>query len=1797
MSMTIDQRVVEMKFDNANFDKNVSSSISALDKLKAALKFDGAAKGFENLNDSVRSVNVSVLSEGVEKVQASFSALEVFSITVLQKISSKLIDAAGSAAQFVKSMSVDQISEGMGKLEEKTKALATMVSQGYDIDTVEDAMSKLMWYSDETSYSFSSMTSGLAQFTSQGIELEDAVNAMMGISNWAALTGKNATEASAALIQITQAMGVGALRGDDFKSLRQRGFITEEFKQKAIEAAEEMKTLKRINEDTWEAASGKQYSFEELFGDAMAKERWLDSDVMMQTFGKYGAAMEDIYKYTQENENATATDAIDALGDSLDKFGVKAFLAGQEYRTFEDVIAATKDAVSSGWMASLEYIFGSFEEAKALYKDLGGAFWDFFNGGAEARNEMLASWKELGGRDDLIEGFWNIWYTGIDILDAVKEGFQEVFPALTAERLVEITKNFKTFAENLVPSKERLEQISSAVAWVTRIFKNVYGALKNVIGTFKDFGTAVKDGIVNSGLGRFVTIVIEDFSEKLEKITGIFRKTVFNSEEFGGTFDAMTSIFTNLGNVIGNVYNWIFEIGKRIKFAFKTIFPKSTGSIIEDLIYKFETFTAKLANATSYFNLFKAGFGKYSFFSKLTKIFQGVFSAIDVVKMAFSSLWKIAQPILKDLFSIAKKVGSILISVFVKVGEWITRFRNWAKTTGFFDTVAEKVTGAYAAIKEFVANAKTKITEFFRFIKEKLHIPGLSEIKDKVKAFIDILKGNVDTPGLDRVKDVVEKLRGHVKKADDNTRGLRDTLVNFFKDVGERFKNSKLLEFLKAFWEFSKRIASEVAGKLKTGISAISDKLSNGGLLDTAIEALKGLSLGGLVLVIKKFFDKLSNPLESVGDIFGGIKDVLDSVRGCFEAWQTKLKADALLKIAAAVGVLAVSMVILASVPADKILVTFGGVTGLLGELLGSMALLNKMDAKNGKGMKNIASAMMSMSIALLIVSFAVAKISKIDKDKITSSIVAVAALAAVMVLAANNLNAKEANQMKKTATAMVIFSAAMLIMASVAKKFSTMSWEELAKGLAGVAGLLLAVDLFLNTAKFDKKAAKTGVGVLLVAVAIGMLAKTAKIFSEMSWEEIGKGLAAVGGLLLELAVFLNMASGLKKLMSAGISLVLVAAAIKILSSSMTIFSKMSWEEIGKGLAAVGVLLIELMIALNTMPKNMIGIGLGLLLVATSMSILGNVMTKLGAMTPEELIKSLVGMGVALAELALGLNAMKGTLGASAALLVAAIALTSLAITLKLLATLSWEDLLKGLAAIGGVLLIMGIAGELLGGSIGAILGLSAGLLVLGVAMAAVGAGLLLLSTGITAFIFAMTMAGENAELVAAGIFVVVESLVLGIIALLPAIVMAVVDAIVQIVVALAQAAPTLGASILVICGTILATLYPLIETIVLMVIDLLDTVLRAIADHTPSIVQSVMDILLAILQGIADNIQAVVETGIDIANNILYGVAEKLPDIIQAGFDLLLAFIDGITQGIRDNRESLMQKFNELAAEIIETLIYVIVHSFDFFKILGDNLVNDGFIQGIKDTWEDIKKVGGDLLKGLWNGITGAFNWLKEKVTGVIDSIKSWFTGKKGFDTHSPSKVFENIGENCMEGLGLGFFEGGEDVLEGVGANTDSILGKYTSLRDELPGIFDEDFVDVEPVISPELDLTNIENGFADYTSMLDGVNGLSLTPSFDTASLASMGFDTSSLGNYATSSDYASSAKSGYYNSAGNYVSSGIGSSSNYNTGRVGNGDTFNNTFNNTFNITGDDPEVIADAVARIIQERIDRREAVWA
>lgn len=649
MSKTIDEKVVEMRFDNSQFERNVATSMSTIDKLKRSLKFDGISKGIEDISDSANRIDFSGFSNAIDSVQMKFSALEVMAVTALANITNSAVNAG---LKLAKSLTIDPISTGWSKYNTKNQSVATMVAQGYDIETVNSQLERLNWFTDETSYDFTQMVANIAKFTATGKDLDESVTAMEGIANWAALSGQNANTASHAMYQLSQAMGAGVMRLEDYKSIQNVSMDTDEFRQKALDAAVALGTLKKNADDTYSSLVGKANNFtKSQFATSLTQGAWFTSDVMMSVFQDYSKAVDQIYDYATE-KGITASQAIKELDGQIDAFSLKGFKAAQEARTFEDAINSARDAVSSGWLNTFELIFGNAERATSTWTDLAEMMFDIFAEPGNARNELLSQWNELGGQKALIESLMGIVGQLKDMLDILGEAWSNVFPPMTAERLVEITENFRDFVQSISDfiQKHRDNLVST--------FQGLFSVLRIIKDALKGVWTVVQSIIDNSG--SLVPTLLEFTGSLGEMVTSLSK-----SIEEG-------NIFVTIGEKIGGVLKWLTGLfsgaSPYIKNIFSTIGQGATfvSKVLSKLFSNIKGDMPKLINSLSLASI-SVFLGKaLSGIKKPLQIFSDIKGSIvgvlDGVRDALSS-WKTsidATSLLAIAISIGILAGSLM---------------------------------------------------------------------------------------------------------------------------------------------------------------------------------------------------------------------------------------------------------------------------------------------------------------------------------------------------------------------------------------------------------------------------------------------------------------------------------------------------------------------------------------------------------------------------------------------------------------------------------------------------------------------------------------------------------------------------------------------------------------------------------------------------------------------------------------------------------------------------------------------------------------------------------------------------------------------------------------------------------------------------------------------------------------------------------------------------------------------------------------------------------------------------------
>lgn len=1439
MSKTIDERVVEMRFDNKQFESNVQTSLSTIEKLKKSLDMDGATKGLESIDSTAKKVNMSGLGSAVETVKTRFSALEIMAVTALANITNSVVN---TGKQMLRSLTIEPIADGFNEYELTLNAIqTTMAGTGKTAKEVETQLKKLDEYADKTVYSSADMFNNLPKFTNAGVEIEQATTAMVGIANATALAGGDARQASIAFYNLGQAIGTGYLSRMDYNSINNAGIATMEWKNQMVEAALAAGTLTEAGDGLYKAGN-KTFTLQQLFIDGL-QEQWATTDVMMKVFQDYG--------------------------DETTEIGAKAYSAAQDLRTFSMMMDSLKATAGTGWKDTWQILFGDLDEAKELWTELGNVIGGFISAQADARNEMLQGWKDLGGRTKLIEALKNAFEGVQSVIKPIYEAFREIFPPTTAQQLYDITENLRKFTANL-----------------------------------------------------------------------------------------------------------------------------------------------KLSDTAS---------------ANLKSTFKGLFAILDIIKQAFSAMFTAIKP----LFGGFGTLGDGILGFTGGIGDAIVAFDEFIKTSGAFQKVGEGIATVIQTIMTALSTLKNKIKEKF------------------------------ESANFELFHSLLERIHERMTQVGEAAGEMKSGVIVAFEVIGEALANCQFVQLLSAVWNAVKTIGSgivKILGELGSSLAKNLGEANFSGIIDL----LNGISFGAIAVGITKFVGTFRKAIEDIGSFKESFIGILDSVRGCFEAYQTQLQAGTLLKIASAIAILTASLIALSLVDSEKLNVALGAITVLFAELLASMAVFNKISGQATGVMKSV-TAMLGIATAVLILASALKKIADLDAKQLTTGLIGVAGLTAMMVAAAKAMSSNS-KIIIKGATQMVIFAAAIKILASVCEQLAKLDWNQLAKGLVGVGVLLAEVSLFLRTAKFSGKSITTATGIVILSAAIKVLASACKDFGEMKWEDIGKGLASIAVLLAEITAFTKLTGNAQNVISTGVALIAIAAAMKILASAVKDFSTMQWGEIARGLTAMAGALAAITVAVKFMPNNMAGIGAGLVIVSAALVVLSTALEKMGNLSWEQVAKGLITLGGAMTILAIGLNTMTGTLAGSAALLVAASALLVLTPVLAILGAMSWSSIVKGLVTLAGAFAVLGVAGAVLTPLVPSILALSGSLALIGVAVVGIGAGLALAGAGLSALAVGLTALAAAGTAGATAIVASLTVIITGVAALIPAIVAKIGEAIVEFCKVIADSAGAIGEAVKAVVLMLVDVLVECVPAIADGALKLIAGVLEALVEYTPSIVDSIFQFLIAVLEGVAKNLPGLIQAAVDVLMAFFSGIVDALKGIdtetllqgivgigllaaIMAALSAVAALVPGAMLGVLG------------MGAVIAELALVLAAVGALAQIPGLNwLINEGgnLLQGIGTA---IGKFVGGIVGGFMSGVSSQFPQIGSDLSGFMTNVQPFLDGAASIDPamlDGVKALAETIliltAANILDGL-TSWFTGGSS-LSGFAEEMVPFGKAMKQFSDEISGI-----------------------------------------------------------------------------------------------------------------------------------------------
>jgi tape measure domain-containing protein len=1095
--------------------------MSTLEKLKQGLNLSGASKGLENVNAAAKGINLAPLGQSVETVGLKFNAMYSIADQALRNITTRV---QYTAERMIKELTIAPITTGLQEYETQINAVQTILanteSKGTTLGQVNAALDELNRYADMTIYNFTEMTRNIGTFTAAGVDLNTSVNAIQGIANLAAVSGSSSQQASTAMYQLSQALASGTVKLMDWNSVVNAGMGGQVFQDALKETA-------RVHGVAIDDMIKKNGSFRETL-----KDGWLTSEILTETLSHFTMAAEEGSAQWENYKKALMDDGYsEEQANAILKLSNTATNAATKVKTATQLWDTLKETAQSGWTQTWEIILGDFGEAKKLFSGIYETLSPILEATAEARNKLLegglsSGWKQLLGQgisdeEGYRESIKNVAKDhGVAIDDMIKaekeldsslddnEAFQKV-----------LQKGLKDGSINSDMLSESVTNLADKMRNMTEEEREAAGYTKEHLTQIEALEKGLKDG----------SISMDEFTEKMMKPSG--RENLIDS--LYNAFKALMSVITP------------------IKEAFSEIFPALKPEQLYAFTETLRDFTAKLTLSETASN-------------NLKRTFKGVFAILDILKQAFVAVVKAIAP----LFGGLDNLGGGILGVTASWGDWLVALDESIKKSGFFNKIVEAVHKGFAKIKTFLEPV----------------IEGFKNFKNVVSEVF----GSISIKASERLEPLA---------------AFGNFIKNVFVGLGKIVQ--KVFPYVSAAASGIANVVKDLLGTLATAIQEAD--------YDKVFDVISGGILSAIGVGIAKFLNGGGDVFSGASGIVDGIKEVLEGAGDALGAFQQSMQADALKKIATAIAILAGALLVLALIPSERLATALLSVTTLFGELLAAIAILNKIG--DLKGIIKTSGAIVALSSALLILSVALKIMSTMSWSEMGVGLISLTVGLGALVGAVNLLPEKK---VKGAAKAIKKLSTAMLILAVAIKIMSTMSWEEMGIGLitmvVGLGAMVAAVNLL------PKNTALRAAGLVGLATAMVILSAALKIMATMSWEEIARSLTALAGSLGILAAAMAL---MKKALPGAAAMMIVAPALVVLAGALHLMSDMSWEEIAKGLVALGGSLLIIAGAMALMKSALPGAA-ALMVVTASLAVLTPVLMALGSMSLGEIGKSLL---------------------------------------------------------------------------------------------------------------------------------------------------------------------------------------------------------------------------------------------------------------------------------------------------------------------------------------------------------------------------------------------------------------------------------------------------------------------------------------------------------------------------------------------------------------------------------------------
>ena len=1205
MSKTVDNRVLEMRFDNQQFEKGVAQSMSTLDKLKQKLNFTGASKGLESINAASKGINFNGITSGVDALRVKFSALQVAGVTAMQNITNSVMN---TGKHMMSAITTDPIRDGFREYETQINAVQTILAntqkEGTNVEIVNKALDELNTYADKTIYNFTEMTRNIGTFTAAGVKLGTSVNAIQGIANLAAVSGSNSQQASVAMYQLSQALAAGTVKLMDWNSVVNAGMGGQVFQDALTETSEKLNTGAK-------AAIAAEGSFRESL-----KTGWLTSEVLTETLKKFttSGATEYVAEYTDLSKDAVEsilkeTDAWGKDKDAIDKaakalaeksgkseeeiknilqFAKTAQDAATKVKTFTQLINTLKEALGSGWTQTWRLIIGDFEDAKELWTNVSDFFSDIINKSAETRNKIVE--KALGSPFSKLVGKINSVTTATETVAEATKNFDEIVTQVIRGNFGNGQKRYDALAKAgydwaYIQNKvnERLgDSTRHATDFKESTDKLNKSQAETVETLLKMSDAKLKDkGFTDQEIKAFREL------EEQSKKTGVSIEEIFkDSEKLSGRNLAIDSF--------KNAAKGIVTICTSIKNAWKTAF---WGDSTEDEII--ETKAQAIYSAIGAMHKFSQSLVvSKETADNVKRTFAGLFSILDMVttltggglKLGFKILSSVLSQLHLDIFEVTAIIGDALVKIHDVV------LNNGIITTSakaivsVIQTVISTVKSLYNTFSNMpvVQQAVEKVVEAFnRLSNIDLSFVG-KRIMDGITGILS--KFGFESVGTNITSGIQNGLISGAGSVISTMMEIASSIINAICDILQIHSPSRKMQ------EIGKFAIEGLCNGLRDGSSKIWAVLSDIGnkIIEWAsnIDWSKVFAFGvavGIIATTKQLADAVTNfskAFAGFGNVMNAVANVINGFDGVLDGIKAEYKSKALKNLAISIGILTGCIVAIAKIPITKALGALAIIGALSGLLIGLSFAISKMSdasvsiGKKGANIEGLKTGLIQIGVALIAMAAIVKLIGSMDPEQAKQGFIGLTALMGeLLVFLAIMGKVGKSEGFKNTdgmTTMMVKLAIALGLMAVVVKLISTLSVEQMLQGAAFAGAFtVFAVALGLvaklageNTDAFGKMMKK-------MAVSMALMVGVCKLVGLLSAEEMLQGAAFATGFV----IFVGILSKVTK--NAGENVGKLGGLLLSISFSMALMvgvcklaGMLSEDEMKKGAAFAAAFLI-----------------------------------------------------------------------------------------------------------------------------------------------------------------------------------------------------------------------------------------------------------------------------------------------------------------------------------------------------------------------------------------------------------------------------------------------------------------------------------------------------------------------------------------------------------------------------------------------------------------------------------------------